>query len=158
MTKEGLKHRLSETILKFGRGMSTMSCVQPQAFSENKGFELLRKQSKIAPEQGQHDLECLRESDEKEMLDTLKPHRIRRSISFTGYGIREVEHLRRIPELCGTNTAISGPGSTLPEARRSRCHSFAGVKNKKLVEITRRPHETAVIDGLLTTTLCSTDL
>lgn len=158
MTKEGLKHRLSETILKFGRGMSTMSCVQPQAFSENKGFELLRKQSKIAPEQGQHDLECLRESDEKEMLDTLKPHRIRRSISFTGYGIREVEHSRRIPELCGTNTAISGPGSTLPEARRSRCHSFAGVKNKKLVEITRRPHETAVIDGLLTTTLCSTDL
>ena len=158
MTKEGLKHRLSETILKFGRGMSTMSCVQPQAFSENKGFELLRKQSKIAPDQGQHDLECLRESDEKEMLDTLKPHRIRRSISFTGYGIREVEHLRRIPELCGTNTAISGPGSTLPEARRSRCHSFAGVKNKKLVEITRRPHETAVIDGLLTTTLCSTDL
>lgn len=158
MTKEGLKHRLSETILKFGRGMSTMSCVQPQTFSEDKGFEPLRKQSKIGPEQGQPDCECLRESEEKEMLDTLKPHRIRRSISFTGYGIHEVEHLRRIPESCGTNTVISGPGSILPESRRSRCHSFAGVKNKKLVEITRGSHETSVIDGLLTTTLCSTDL
>ena len=153
MTKEGLKHRLSETILKFGRGMSTMSCVQPQSFSEEKGFEPLGDQSEIAPEREQYNLECARESEEKEMLDTFEPHRIR-SISFTGFGIHE----RRIAELCVTNTAILVPESTLPRPRRSRCHSFAGVKNKKLVQITRRSHETAVIDGLLTTTLCSTDL
>lgn len=157
MTKEGLKRRLPETILKFGRGMSTMSCVQPQAFSEDKGFEPLREQSEITPEQEQHDSECLRESEEKEMLDTFETHRIR-SISFTGFGIHEVEHLRRNTERYGANTATSGPESTLPESRRRRCHSFAGVKNKKLVKITRRSHETAVIDGLLTTTLCSTDL
>ena len=148
-----MKHRLSETILKFGRGMSTMNCVQPQVFSEEKGFEPLRKQSEIAPEQEQHNLEYVRESEEKEMLDTFEPHRIR-SISFTGFGIHE----RRIAELCGTNTAISGPESTLPRPRRSRCHSFAGVKNKKVVQITRRSHETEVINGLLTTTLCSTEL
>ena len=153
MTKEGLKHRLSETILKFGRGMSTMSCVQLQSFSEEKGFEPLGDQSEIAPEQVQHNLECARKSEEKEMLGTFEPHRIRR-ISFTGFGIHE----RRIAELYGTNTAISGLESTLPRPRRSRCYSFAGVKNKKLVQITRRSPETAFIDGLLTTTLCSSDL
>lgn len=158
MTKEGLKHRLSETVLKFGRGMSAMSCVHLQALSEDKGYEPLRKQSEITAEQEQLDSECLQENEVKEMLDTFETRRIRRSISFTGFGIHGVEHLRRNAESCGTNTAISGPDSTLPESRRSRCHSFAGVKNKKLVEITRGSHETAVIDGLLTTTFCSTDL
>ena len=157
MTKEGLKRRLSETILrKFGRGMSAMStsCVQPQ---EDRGFEPVRKQSEIAPEQGQLASQRLRENVGKEMLDTFETHRIR-SISFTGFGIHDVEHLRYNAEHCGTNTAISGHESTVPELRRRRCHSFAGVKNKKLVKITRTSHETAVIDGLLTTTLCSTDL
>lgn len=155
MTKGGLKRRLSGTILqKFGRGMSTMSCVQPK---EDKGFEPLRKQSEIAPEQEQHDSERLRESEEKEMLDTFETLRIR-SISFTGFAIHDVEHFRCNAERCSTDTAILGPESTVPESRRRRSHSFAGVKNKKLVKITRRSYETAVIDGLLTTTLCSTDL
>ena len=158
MTKEGLRNRLSETIFKCSRGMSAMSCVQPQALSEDKGYEPLRKQSETAPEQEQHDLECLRESEEKEILDTFEPRQIRRSFSFTGFSLHKAEHLRRIAERCGTNTAISGPVSTLPESRRSRCHSFAGMKNEKLVKITRGSHETAVIDGLLTTTFCSTEL
>ena len=158
MTKDGLKNRLSETILKCGRGMSAMSCVQPQALAEDKAYEPLRKQSEIAPEQEQHDSERPRHSEEKEMLGTFEPRQIRRSISFTGFGIHKVEHLRRIAERCGSSTAISGPVSTLPESWRSRCHSYAGVKSKKLVKITRGAHETAVIDGLLTTTFCSTEL
>lgn len=160
MTKEGLKRRLSKTIWNCGRGMSAMSCVQPQALPEDKGHEPLRKRSEQSEqhEHKQHDLECLRKRKEKEMMGTFEPHQIRRSFSFTGFGIHRVEHLRGIVERCGTNTAISGPNSTLPESRRSRCHSFAGVKNKKLVKITGGSHETAVIDGLLTTTFCSTEL
>lgn len=157
MTKEGLKHRLSETILKFGRGMS---CVNSQALSEDKDYEPLGKQSKIGTEreQQQHS-ECLREDKERELLDTFQPHRIRRSISFTGFGIHDVQHLRSIPEGYGARKEISRPDSILSEPRRSRCHSFAGVKNKTLVKITRGSNgQTAVIDGLLTTTFCSTDL
>lgn len=158
MTKERLKRRLSKTIFNCGRGMSAMSCVQPQALSEDKTHEPLRKQSEIAPEQEQPDSECLQKSKGKEMMDTFEPQQIRRSFSFTGLGIHRVEHLRAIVERCGTNTANSGPNSTLSESRRSRCHSFAGVKNKKLVKITGGSHETAVVDGLLTTTFCSTEL
>ncbi|KAL9951183.1 hypothetical protein ACROYT_G043802, partial [Oculina patagonica] len=154
MTKEGLKHRLSETISKFGRGMSSMSCVNPQALPEDKDCERLRKPSEMGTEQEQHHSECMQEDEERELLDTFEPHRIRRSISFTGFGIHEVQHLRSIAEGCGVNTpAISRHDSVLSEPRRSRCHSFGGVKNKKLVEITRGANEqTAVIDGLLTTT------
>lgn len=159
MTKEGLKRRLSGTILKFGRGMTAMSCVNSQALPEDKDYERLRKPSEIGSEQKQHHSECLREDEEREMLDNFEPHRIRRSISFTGFGLHEVQHLRSIAEGCGVNTAISRPECILSESRRSRCHSFAGVKNKKLVEIRRGSNEqTAVIDGLLTTTFCSTDL
>lgn len=156
MTKEGLKHRLSETIFKFGRGMSVMSCVHSQALSEDKDYEPLRKQSEIAPEQEQHDSECLRENEERELLDSFQPRRIRRSNTFTGFGVHEIEHLRRIAGNNSANADSSGPDLT--RCQRSRCHSFAGVKNKKLVEITRGTHETAVVDGLLTTTFCSTDL
>lgn len=158
MTKEGLKHRLSETILKFGRGMSAMSCVNSKALSEDKDYKPLKKQSNIAMDQEGHHSECLQENEERELLDTFRPQRIRRSISFTGFSIHEVEHLRNIAESCNADTTISIPNCILPDSRRSRCHSFAGVKSKRLVKITRKSSETAVIDGLLTTTFCSTDL
>lgn len=166
MTKEGLKHHLSETIIKLGRGMS---CVQSQAVPDlDKDCELepplLKQQSIIIanPKEDrqvtadQDTKDCLREDEEKELLDTFQPHLIRRSISFTGLGLHEVERLRCIAEGRSSN---AGPDSVGTEMRRNRCHSFAGVKNKKLVEITRPGSlETAVIDGLLTTTFCSTEL
>lgn len=158
MTKEGLKHRLSETILKFGRGMSAMSCVNSQALSEEKVYEPLKKRSNISMDQEGHHSECLRENEERELLGTFRTQRIRRSISFTGFTKHEVEHLRNIAEGCNADTTISIPNCILPESRRSRCHSFAGVKSRRLVKITRKSSETAVIDGLLTTTLCSTEL
>lgn len=158
MTKEGFKHRISETISKFGRGMSAMSCVQSKAFFEDKDYEVLRKRTEIATGREEYDSECLGQNEEKELLDTFQPHRIRRSISFTGFGVHEIERLRRIAEGRDVNGIVSRPESILSESRRSRCHSFGGVKNKKLVEITDGKQETAVVDGLLTTTFCSTDL
>lgn len=156
MTKEGLKHRLSETIIKLGRGMS---CVQSQAVPDfDKDYKPpYLNQPKIASpkevKQFDHDNDCLEEDEEREMLDTFQPQRIRRSISFTGFGVHEVDRLRRIAEGSSPNDV------PVTEALRNRCHSFAGVKTKKLVEITRgTPHETAVVDGLLTTTFCSTEL
>ena len=158
MTKEGLKHRFSETIIKLGRGMS---CVQSQAVSDwDKDDEppfLKRRVIANLKEVGpvEEDSGCIGENEEREILDTFQPQRIRRSISFTGFGVHEVQRLRRIAEDRSSN---ENPCSVVNETRRNRCHSFAGVKNKKLVEVTRGLQDTAVVDGLLTTTFCSTEL
>lgn len=100
--------------------------------------------------------DCLSEKEEKEILNSFQPQRIRRSISFTGLSVREAERLRSIAE--GHSLNLVQNNSVVTDLRRGRCHSFAGVKNKKLVEITQGLHETAVVDGLLTTTFCSTEL
>lgn len=153
MTKEGLKRRVSEGIIKLGRGLS---CVQPQALpDQDRNCDpegLIANTKEIAATEQQPD--CLREDEVKEMLETFEPQRICRSISFTGFGVHDVQRVRRIAEGCCSN---EDPGSVVTE-QRNRCHSFAGVKNKKLVKITRGSHETTVIDGLLTTTFCSTEL
>ena len=158
MTKEGLKHRFSETIIKLGRGMS---CVQSQAVSDwdKDGEPPFLKRRVIANlkevEPVIEDSGCIGEDEEREILDTFQPQRIRRSISFTGFGVHEVQRLRRIAEDRSSN---ENPCSVVTETRRNRCHSFAGVKNKKLVEVTRGLQDTSVVDGLLTTTFCSTEL
>lgn len=102
-------------------------------------------------------MECLWESEEKEMLDILKFYWIRRSILFIGYGIYEVEYLRCILECCGINIVILGLGFILFELCRSRCYLFVGVKNKKFVEIIWRLYEILVIDGLLIIIFCFID-
>ena len=154
MTNEGLKRCFSETILKASRGMYAMSCVNSEAVLDDKDYDPPRKQSEIVTKQEQCHLECRQEDQEKELLGSFQPQRIRRSSLFTGFGRYEVQ-----AKSCRSSTTFSRPKYILPESRRNRCHSFAGVKNKKLVEITWSSYETAVIDGLMmTTTFCSTDL
>ena len=158
MTKEGVKHRISETIIKLGRGMS---CVQSQAVPDwdNEGERPFLIGHAIANlkevEPGVEASECLGEDKKREILDTFQPQRIRRSISFTGYEAHEVERMGRNAKGRSSN---ENPSSVVADSRRNRCHSFAGVNNKKLVEVTRGLQDTALVDGLLTTTLCSTEL
>ena len=161
MTKTGFKHRFSETINRLGRGIS---CVQSRAMRDcDKDCEAPTfKPSEIAGSKvvkGSDTyiaVDCLSEKEEKEILNSFQPQRIRRSISFTGLSVREAERLRSIAE--GHSLSLVQNNSVVTDLRRGRCHSFAGVKNKKLVEITQGLHETAVVDGLLTTTFCSTEL
>ena len=162
MTKERptkIKHRLSETILKFGRGMSPFGCFRLRTFHNVYGVRanVLPKQNDISLKRPRSEEKVKSEvQEEKEVTETFQPQRIRRSISFTGLGSYEIERLRCVGRKEAGHALESV--TELSTTVRSRCHSFAGMKNKKLVEITVGPCETAIIDGLLTTTFCSTDL
>ena len=147
--------------MKLGRGIS---CVQSQAMKDlNNDCKppLLKEHSLRNEKDAKHDIhtdteDYVTEEEEQGIWDSCQPQRIRRRISFSGFSGNESERLKHIAE--GRSLTTVQPASVVTELRRGRCHSFAGVKNKKLVEITRGPHETAVVDGFLTTTFCSTDL
>lgn len=83
MTNEGLKRCFSETILKASRGMYAMSCVNSEAVLDDKDYDPPRKQSEIVTKQEQCHLamECRQEDQEKELLGSFQPQRIRRSSS-----------------------------------------------------------------------------
>ena len=160
MTKEGFKRRLSITISKFSRGVFDISCVSKSRaqFCVENDEVVICKRKKTSCGRTREDSDCLVEKEEKDFLNTLQPHRLRRSATFTGFSVHRIERLRCIAEVRESHGIVSRTDANLPESRRNRCHSFSGVKNKKVLDIYDGRQETYIIDGLLTTTLCSTEL
>lgn len=129
-----------------------------RAFCVENDEVVICKRKKTSCGRTREDSDCLLEKEEKDFLNTLQPHRLRRSATFTGFSVHRIERLRCIAEVRESHGIVSRTDANLPESRRNRCHSFSGVKNKKVLDIYDGRQETYIIDGLLTTTLCSTEL
>lgn len=127
MTNEGLKRCFSETILKASRGMYAMSCVNSEAVLDDKDYDPPRKQSEIVTKQEQCHLECRQEDQEKELLGSFQPQRIRRSSLFTGFGRYEVQ-----AESCRSSITFSRPNTFYQNREETGAIPLRELKTKSL--------------------------
>lgn len=149
-----LHESVSSVVDKLGRRLSALSCVRAPALpSEDQATkrQSIRERSEETDGNDGHEDEImtLTEEQELQLQRAFDQQRLRRSSSFTGLHFHQVEYLRRQGVHFAVHSAL---------IRKPRCHSYGGTRSAKMVEIGGGCRDTQVIDGLLTTTLCYTEL